>query len=96
VKDRPGYSAAMEAWESSRLVEQEIEGAFTVSAVKADRLVLSHPSSSSIELELPGSTLTLARAGDRIDALLGRARDHFLVLDAFAAASPTRRPGSDR
>jgi hypothetical protein len=90
ARDRRAYAGAMEAWESSRRNEQELEGGFTVEAAYESDLELSHPGGLRLHLVVPQHLAGLARRGDRLDMLLGRAGDRWFVLDAFTAAAPQR------
>lgn len=90
ARDRRAYAASMEAWETSRRCEQELEGGFAVAAVYDADLELAHPDGTRLHLVVPEHLASLARPGDRIDAMLGRAGDRWFVLDAFTVAAPER------
>jgi hypothetical protein len=87
--DPDAYALAMRAWESSRPVaDEELEGGFAVRDVGVDRLALAHPTlPSPVEIPVPRDVIVQAREGDRVDAMLGRHRDAWFVVDSFAVAA---------
>lgn len=88
--DPEAYARAMWQWESERpSAVEELEGGFFVTAVEEGRLDLHHlAKGEAICLSIPQVLARSFRQGDRIDALLGRGRFGWFVMDSFAVAAP--------
>lgn len=91
--DPEAYARAMQRWESQLpLAQEELEGGFLVDAVAASTVLLLHRRREEpVELRLPAELLRQLREGDRLDVQLGRNREGWFLMDAWAAAAPGPR-----
>lgn len=90
-RDPVAYAQAMWQWENEQpSATDELEGGFSIVSIEDGKIEVRHhgDGSDSIPLEIPHTLVQLCRTGDRIDALLGKSRYGWFIMDAFAVAAP--------